>query len=111
MAETCPKCGNSLIGGNCSLCGLPVDLCVCGAIEKEEQKIKVFVEKRKFGKPITIIDGITANGKGVAKQLKSKLACGGTFKNNKIELLGDHKLRIKDLLVGLGYLEDQIEVS
>ena len=111
MAEACPKCGNPMSQNICSVCGLPSDLCICVAIQREVQKIKVFVEKRKFNKPITIVDGITANGKEVAKQLKSKLACGGTFKNNQIELLGNHKARIKDLLVGLGFSEDQIEVS
>ena len=96
----------------CPVCGLPKpSLCVCGTIEKEEQKIKVFVEKRKFNKPITIIDGITANGKEISKQLKSKLACGGTFKDNRIELMGNHTPRIKELLVGLGYSKDQIDVA
>lgn len=111
MAETCPKCGNTLIGINCSLCGLPSDLCVCGAIEKAEQKIKVFTEKRKFGKPITIVEGITDNAREVSKGLKSTLACGGTIKENHIELQGDHKSRVKDILVKLGYNPDQIEVN
>jgi len=111
MAETCPKCGNSLIGVNCSLCGLPPDLCVCGVIEKAEQKIKVFTEKRRFGKSITIVEGITDNARGVSKELKSKLACGGTFKENHIELQGDHKSKVKDILVKLGYNGSQIEVG
>lgn len=96
----------------CSVCGLPKpSLCICSTIEKEEQKIRVFVEKRKFNKPITIIEGVTGNGKEVSKQLKSKLACGGTFKDNHIELLGNHTSRIKELLVKLGYSEDQIEIG
>lgn len=96
----------------CPICGLPKpSLCVCEAIEREAQKIKVSVEKRKFNKPVTIVEGITENAKEVASQLKSKLACGGTFKNNRIELLGDHRNRIKDVLVKLGYSEEQIEVS
>lgn len=111
MAEVCSKCGNPLIGGNCSLCGLPPDLCACGIIEREEQKIKIFVEKRKFGKPITVIEGITENAKDLTSQLKSKLACGGTFKNGHIELQGDHRARLKEILVELGYSEDQIELS
>jgi len=98
MPEICPKCG------------LPKELCVCGAIAQEAQKIEVFVEKRKFGKTITIISGITDNAKELASQLKSKLACGGTFKNGHIELQGDHKVRVKDILLKLGYSEDQIEI-
>ncbi len=94
----------------CSGCGLASELCVCTAIERAEQKIKVFVEKRKFNKPTTIIEGITENGKQVASQLKAKLACGGTYKDEQIQLQGDHKARIKDLLVKMGYSAEQIEV-
>ena len=95
----------------CSTCGLPLDLCICKTIDKNIQKIKVFIEKRKFNKPTTIIEGITNNGKEVATKLKSKLACGGTVKENHIELQGDHRLRLKDLLKNLGYKEEQIEIS
>lgn len=111
MAEVCPKCGNPMAGNNCSVCGLPVDLCACAAIDREEQKIRVFIEKRKFNKPITIIEGITDNARDMASQLKSKLACGGTYKNGHIELQGDHRIRIKEILAKLGYSEDQIELS
>lgn len=96
---------------NCPKCGLPLELCACRLIEKEAHKIRVSVEKRKFNKPITIIEGITERAKETSSQLKSRLACGGTFKNNHIELQGDHRNRIKDLLVKLGYEEDQIEIS
>jgi translation initiation factor 1 len=99
MPEVCPKCG------------LPKELCACEAIEREAQKIKIFVERRKFGKPITVIEGITDNAKELVKQLKSKLACGGTFKNNHIELQGNHRNRLKEILGKLGYEEDQIELG
>jgi translation initiation factor 1 len=95
----------------CSKCGLPKELCTCGLIEREAQKIKIFVEKRKFGKPITVVEGITDNAKDLTSQLKTKLACGGTFKNNHIELQGDHRNRIKEILMKLGYGEDQIELG
>jgi translation initiation factor 1 len=111
MAEVCPKCGAPAAHGICSRCGLPTDLCSCGIIGVEEEKIKVFVEKRKFNKPITIIEGITERGKEVASQLKSKLACGGTFKNGHIELQGDHRSRLKDILLNLGYEEEKIEIT
>lgn len=99
MTEVCPKCG------------LTKELCVCEAIEREAQKIRIYTEKRKFGKLTTIIEGITENAKETASQLKQKLACGGTFKNNRIELQGDHRNKLKDILVKLGYEEEQIELS
>ena len=96
----------------CAVCGLPKpSLCVCSKIEKSEHKIRVFVENRKFNKPTTVVEGITDRGKEVSKQLKSKLACGGTYKDNHIELMGNHKGKIKDILVKLGYSADQIEVN
>lgn len=95
----------------CSVCGLPKSLCVCKAIEREAEKIRIFVEKRRFGKLTTIIEGITEDAKELASQLKSKLACGGTFKNKRIELQGDHRSRLKDILVKLGYSKDQIEIG
>lgn len=107
----CKKCGNPLTMGNCSTCGLPEDLCACAVLEREGQKIRVFVETRKFNKPITIVEGITENAKEVSSQLKSKLATGGTFKHGHIELLGDHRNRIVKILVKMGYDEGQIEIS
>ena len=95
----------------CKSCGLPQELCTCEVIERGEQKIRVFIEKRKFNKPTTVVDGITENGKELSSQLKAKLACGGTFKNGRIELMGDHRNRIKEILVKLGYEEDQIDVG
>jgi translation initiation factor 1 len=98
MAEICPKCG------------LPKELCTCDVREREVQKIRVLLEKRKWGKSTTIVEGVTENGKELVKNLKSKLACGGTYKNGLIELQGDHRPKIKELLVKFGYEPAQIEV-
>jgi translation initiation factor 1 len=95
---------------NCPVCGLPKSLCVCGAIDRESQKIKVYSEARRFGKITTVVEGITDRGKEVSKDLKSKLACGGTYKDGRIELQGNHKGKIKSILGKLGYSESQIEV-
>ena len=80
---------------------------------KEAAKIRVYTEKRSFGKWVTIIEGIEkdANPKEVAKKLKSKLACGGTFKEGRIELQGAHKERVKKILRDQGFPEDRIEVE
>ena len=92
---------------------MPKELCICGTIAKEEAKIKVFVEKRRFGKTVTIVEGIEekANPKGLTKKLKTKLACGGTYKNDKIELRGDHSRKLKALLIEAGFPEEKIEVE
>lgn len=51
------------------------------------------------------------NPKDIASKLKKKLACGGTYKEGRIELQGDHIRRIKDLLVELGFPESKINVK
>ncbi|RLE51359.1 MAG: stress response translation initiation inhibitor YciH [Candidatus Methanomethylicota archaeon] len=98
----------------CPICGLPKDLCVCQSIAREQQRIKVKVEKRKWGREVTIIDGIMDKDVDlyeIAAVLKSKLACGGTAKNGRIELQGNHKARVKELLVELGFPAENIDVE
>jgi len=97
----------------CPNCGLPKELCVCETIARESQKIEVGTEKRKFNKVYTVIKGF---GKGIdmddlAKKLKTKFACGGTTKGSQIELQGDHRQRAKQVLVGLGFPEETIEIK
>jgi translation initiation factor 1 len=94
----------------CPKCGLPIQACVCGEIEKSEQKIKVETVKRKYGKIITVVTGLKdIDMKSIAKELKQVLACGGTFKNGIIELQGDHKGKVKPVLIKLGFKEESIE--
>jgi len=101
MSEICPKCG------------LPKELCVCDILERETSKnIKVYVEKKKFQKYVTIVEGLAGDElEKVAKSLKSMLACGGTYKNGVIELQGMHKDEVKKALIKLGYPEDSIDVA
>ncbi|MEM5820724.1 MAG: stress response translation initiation inhibitor YciH [Candidatus Aenigmatarchaeota archaeon] len=90
----------------CQICGLPKDLCICE--KKVEQKVVVTVERRSFGKIVTLISGIDGDLKKIASFLKSKLGCGGTIKNGIIELQGDHRRRIRELLNSLGYKDVEI---
>ena len=97
----------------CSQCGLPKELCVCETIAKESQKIKVYIVKKKFGKKYTLVEGIDSKDislKDLTKRLKNQFACGGSVKNNIIELQGDHKQKVKAILIELGFSPDAIEV-
>jgi translation initiation factor 1 len=96
----------------CPVCGLPKNLCVCGEIAKESQKIKIRTMRRRFGKIVTVITGLEDDktGKELTKLLKKKLACGGTFKDKEIELQGEHRKKVKETLLKEGYKEDQIDV-
>jgi len=92
---------------------LPKELCVCEEIAREQQRINVYVIKRKFGKIVTIIEGLDEKQvkiKDLAKKLKSELACGGTSKDGRIELQGQHRQRVKEVLVGLGFSPEMIDM-
>ena len=96
----------------CPVCGLPKDVCVCEEVAKEQQQIIIRVCKRRYGKEVTIIEGINENEinlEELAKYLKTKLACGGTVKNGVIELQGNHVARVKELLIKKGFNPDRIK--
>ncbi|MBD3207317.1 stress response translation initiation inhibitor YciH [Candidatus Bathyarchaeota archaeon] len=102
MAEICP------------VCGLPKDLCVCEEMSKEEQRIKIRLETRKWGKKYTIIDGIDSREVSLdklASELKTRCACGGTAKNERVLLMGDHRDMVRDSLVKMGFPDENIEVQ
>tara|TARA_Y100000310_G_scaffold345598_1_gene467070 strand:- start:11655 stop:11960 length:306 start_codon:yes stop_codon:yes gene_type:complete len=95
----------------CPKCGLTKELCVCETIAKEEQRIRIRLVKRRFGKMATVIEGLDTgdiNLKEITKQLKSKLACGGTCKEGVIELQGVHTEKLKKELEKLGFNPEMI---
>lgn len=97
-----------------SITGLPKELGAWETITKEGQTIKVYLEKKKFKKFSTMIEGIDEKDislKDLAKKLKEQFACGGTAKDGKIELQGDHKSKVKNFLVRMGFPPDTIEVK
>lgn len=97
----------------CPICGLVKELCVCESIAKENQKIMVYIERKKFNKNYTIVEGIDKKEidlKDLAKKLKSALACGGTIKGGKIELQGEHKLKVKRMLIDYGFAPSSVEL-
>lgn len=98
----------------CPKCGLPKDLCVCEELEKQETRIVIRLEIRRFRKPTTMIEGLNPKRtdlQKIAQQLKSRLACGGTAKDGYILLQGDHRQAVKDELIKLGFSESSIEVQ
>ncbi|MFH0738003.1 MAG: stress response translation initiation inhibitor YciH [Candidatus Micrarchaeota archaeon] len=99
MIDKCPKCG------------MLKDLCVCEILDKQgAAKIRIYSTKKKFKKLVTIIEGIDkAQLESTAKELKHKLACGGTSKEGVIILQGDHKRRVREVLKAMGYPEESIE--
>ncbi len=95
MSEICPKCG------------LPKEICVCEEIAREQQNITIAVDRRRYGKVMTIVDGLNPHDldlNSLISDLKSTCACGGTVKDGKIELQGDHRTKVKEALEKLGFI-------
>jgi len=94
--------------------GLPKELGIWEDIAKENQQITARIEKRKFGKEYTIVDGIDSKEidiKDVMKKLKSKFACGGTVKEGRIELQGNHIKKTKAALIEFGFPADTLDIK
>jgi translation initiation factor 1 len=95
MSDICPKCG------------LPKEICVCEEIAREQQNITIAVDKRRYGKMMTVVDGLNPHDldlDSLISNLKSICACGGTIKEGRIELQGDHRKKVKEALEKLGFI-------
>jgi len=94
------------MAGICSVCGLPEELCMCEQIAKEQQKIRILTDTRRYGKVVTVVEGIDSTDidmNDLARKLKTRCAAGGTFKDGRIELQGDHKKKVREVLEELGF--------
>ncbi len=83
-------------------------------ISKESVKVFVKLETRKYNKPTTIIqfsDTADIDITDIAKNLKRKLACGGTAKDQSILLQGDHRDPVIKYLKEMGFKEENIIVE
>ncbi|HIH75847.1 MAG TPA: stress response translation initiation inhibitor YciH [Methanomassiliicoccales archaeon] len=90
----------------CSVCGLPKELCMCEEIAREQQSVRIYTDSRRYGKIVTVVDGIDSTDIDIddlARKLKNKCAAGGTAKEGKIELQGDHKKKVAQTLEEMGF--------
>ncbi len=75
------------------------------AIWMQDDPIICKYEKRK-GKPITILEGYTGatqDFKALAKEIKTTLSVGGSFKDDKIIIQGDYRDKIMQMLKDKGF--------
>ena len=95
------------------IAGLPKEVFDLDAINRETSKrLKVYATKKRFNKLVTIVEGLTGDElEKATKELKHKLACGGSCKEGYIVLQGNHKDRAVEELVKMGYPKDVISVA
>ena len=100
-------------GRVCPKCGWPEDDCHCaaaigGGAEAVPEKVvaKLRLENRASGKSVTVVDGLPANGEfldGLARELKKACGTGGHAGETSVELQGDQRERLRELLAKKGW--------
>lgn len=73
----------------------------------EQQNLRIQMSKKgRGGKTVTVVSGLQhdeATLTALAKQLKAGCGTGGTVKDDTIEIQGDHKAKLLELVTKLGY--------
>ena len=93
------------------MCSMPIELCVCGGLIQDELQITIFNDRRKWGKVVTVMafeGNPNVDLQDFLKKAKRKVASGGTVRGNEVELMGDHRFRLKKLLMDEGVPEENI---
>ena len=93
----------------CEVCGLPKEICVCEELSREQAPLRVRIDTRRYGKAVTVVEGFTddSNVAALAKELKRYVAAGGTSKDGRVELQGDHRLKVVGYLRKKGYTVEE----
>jgi len=98
-------------GRICSKCKKPIAGCACSKMAATPPSgdgvVRVGREtKGRKGKGMTLITGVplpTNELKKLAKELKQKCGTGGTLKDGVIEIQGDHRDTLIEMLKGRGW--------
>ncbi len=95
-------------GRMCPVCREPIGACVCAkkAAPIGDGIVRVSREtKGRAGKGVTLVSGLGLDDAALAalaKRLKAACGSGGTVKDGVIEIQGDHRDRIVELLQASG---------
>lgn len=77
------------------------------ALPAAQQDLRVQASRKgRKGKTVTVISGFQAQPETLtelSKKLKAQCGAGGTAKENEIEIQGDHRQKIVQVLSQLGY--------
>ena len=93
--QKCPKCGRLE--------------CICEKTENAPlagQTAKILIDRKgRKGKSVTVVEGLHVNPMHlaeIAKSIKQKLGTGGTAKKGRIEIQGEHRPKIAEILQAMG---------
>lgn len=100
-------------GRVCPGCGWPADACKCSARNAtasvpEKIVAKLRLEKKgRGGKSVTVVYDLPANAaflKELCQELKRGCSVGGAVTDDTVELQGDQRERLRELLAKKGYV-------
>jgi translation initiation factor 1 len=99
-------------GRICPGCGWPADNCRCSrkdaAAVPDRVVAKLRVEKAgRGGKTVTVVFGLPRNAdflRDLCADLKRACGTGGTAQEDAVELQGDHRDRLRELLRARGFV-------
>jgi translation initiation factor 1 len=99
-------------GRLCPNCGWPAEDCHCSKNLAAEEPVpakitaKLRVENTASGKKVTFIDGLPKNEaflRELAKELKKSCGAGGKTGDGFVELQGDQRERLREILARRGW--------
>ena len=100
-------------GRLCAKCGWPTGECRCAsslAAGKEpipeKPAARLRLENRASGKSVTVVDGLPDNAlflDALARELKKSCGTGGHAGEGSVELQGDQRERLRELLARKGF--------
>jgi len=99
-------------GRLCAKCGWPEKDCRCAASldepvpERVVAKLRIERSGRK-GKTVTVVDGLPRNDAflaDLAKELKKACGSGGTATESTVEIQGDRRDRVREVLAKKGWV-------
>jgi translation initiation factor 1 len=100
-------------GGRCPTCGWPQRDCKCSSQLAREEAVparitaKLRLEKKgRGGKAVTVVYDLPNNAsflKELAGELKRACGTGGTVVENTVEIQGDLRDRVREVLTRKGY--------
>ena len=88
----------------CKTCGLPEEVCPHSQQFGGGEPVTIKQEPRRYGKLVTVVSGVPADQiDAIGTELKKKCAAGGTIKDGKIEIQGEHMKKVKVYLAEKGF--------
>ena len=97
-------------GRICPGCGSPVLECMCSKTAEQPIPVRIVAKLRmekkgRGGKTVTVVDGLPRHGaflKVLCQELKRACGTGGAVVEGTIELQGDLRPRVREVLVKKG---------